>query len=131
MSKGQVITKSNNTAAIRRAVTGEMLMKAALAGGFVIEAYAKLKASRGRPGLNVDTGNLVNSINTTPGEQSHTRAEAQVGTGVIYAATHEFGYPPRNIPARPFMRPAIDEHQREIEQAVKIHVKAQIEQAAK
>lgn len=33
------------------------------------------------------------------------------GTPVAYVATiHEFGAPSRNIPPRPFMRPAVDDH---------------------
>jgi len=35
-------------------------------------------------------------------------AEVGVESGMIYSATHEFGYPPFNIPARPFVSPALE-----------------------
>ena len=142
----------SNVKSVKAAITGDMLAKAALAGGGVIETYAKQNASRGRPGLNVDTGNLVNSIGTVVSSQSETYAEVQVGTGVEYAAIHEFGgviMPVTarllswidngvrifakmvQIPARPYLRPAVDEHEKEITAAIEYQIAKQIEQALK
>lgn len=45
-----------------------------------------------------DSGRLRES---TTGLVTHTGAE--VGTNVVYAPTHQFGYPPRNIPPRTFI----------------------------
>ncbi len=33
---------------------------------------------------------------------------AKLGSRVPYAAAHEFGYPPRNLPARPYLNPALN-----------------------
>lgn len=152
MSDTKVIILSNNFAAVKKSITGAMLLKAAQAGGGVVETFAKLNASRGRPGLNVDTGNLINSINVQTASQSETYAEVKIGTGVEYAAIHEFGgviLPVRakllswvdngvrifarmvQIPARPYMRPAVDEHESEIQGAVEYQLKTQIERATK
>lgn len=152
MSETKVIELSNNFAAVRKSVTGNMLMAAAEAGGGVVETYAKLNVSRGRPGLNVDTGNLVNSISVAKGSQSETYAEVSVGpSDVEYAAIHEFGgviMPLRakmlswvedgvrvfakmvHIPARPYMRPALDEHVDDITKAVETVLRLEIERAA-
>ena len=154
MMKGKavVISLSDHFAEARKSITGAMLMRAALAGGFVIETHAKINVSRGRPGLAVDTGNLVNSIGTVPGKLTTTFAEAEVGTGVEYAAIHEFGgviLPLRakmlswitdggervfakmvQIPARPYMRPAADEHLPDIKRAVERQIKDQLATAA-
>jgi len=46
-----------------------------------------------------DTGNLFGSIDIQ--EQTHTYVD--VGTDVVYGATHQFGDALRNIPARPFL----------------------------
>jgi len=37
------------------------------------------------------------------------RDEVQVGSNLIYAATHQFGDPARNIPARPFLGLSTDD----------------------
>jgi phage virion morphogenesis protein len=46
----------------------------------------------------IDTGRLMKSINYRVGID-----EVAVGTNVIYAATHNFGDPSRNIPERKFI----------------------------
>ncbi|MCF8012418.1 MAG: phage virion morphogenesis protein [Clostridiales bacterium] len=46
----------------------------------------------------VDTGRLRGSIYAKANNNS-----AKVGTNVIYAAAHNFGYPPRNLPQRKFL----------------------------
>jgi hypothetical protein len=40
------------------------------------------------------------------------------GRGVIYANVHEFGYPPRNIPARPYIRPSLFDNLSEINKLI-------------
>ena len=148
----KVIVLSNKFDAVRKSITGAMLAKAITAGAFIVETYAKRNASRGRPGLNVITGNLINSIHTEPASTSGTLAEVNVGTNVEYAAIQEFGgiIKPRfakmlawmqdgvlifaklvQIPARPYLRPAFDEHDDEIRTAVETQLRAQIEDACK
>ncbi len=39
---------------------------------------------------------------------SGSNFSARIGSRVPYAAAHEFGYPPRNLPARPYLRPALN-----------------------
>lgn len=56
------------------------------------------RAVKGRSRILSNTGRLRNSIRAR-----NTRREAIVGTNVKYAATHNFGYPKRNIPQRRFM----------------------------
>jgi phage virion morphogenesis protein len=46
-----------------------------------------------------DTNVLRNSIRTDIGK----RQQIISGTGVVYAAVHQFGYSKKNIPARPFL----------------------------
>lgn len=149
----KVVVLENHFRDVKEAITGEMLMRAAKMGGGVIETYAKLNASRGRPGLEVDTGNLVNSIRVEEDEQSETFASVNVGPSAVeYAAIHEFGGIIRplhkqmlswvedgvrvfakmvQIPARPYMRPAVDEHEDEIRQVMEATLRTQIEKAVK
>lgn len=146
----KVIVLEDNFASVREAVTGDMLMEAARAGGHVIEAHAKINASRGRPGLEVKTSALVGSINVTEAKSTETYAEVDVGPSVLYAAIHEFGgiiVPVTkrflswvqdgirifanevHIPARPFMRPAVDENEDRIVNAVAHEIRRGIENA--
>lgn len=46
-----------------------------------------------------DTNVLRNSIVADIGK----RQQIICGTGVVYAAVHQFGYPKKNIPARPYL----------------------------
>ena len=52
-----------------------------------------------------DTGRLRNSITYTK-----SRNVVTIGTNVVYAPTHHYGDPKRNIPARPFLviRPEVE-----------------------
>ena len=70
----------------------------------------------GKNGLGVVTGNLKRSIvgNALSGNEGiGIMLQAGDRGQVVYAAVHEFGYGPRNIPARPYISPAID-HLRKI-----------------
>ena len=124
---GKVIVLEDNFDAVRNAVTGEMLMNAAEAGGFVVEGHAKIKAGSGRPGLIMRTGALVNSIIVDKIKKSKTFAQVGIGTNLVYARIHELGGIIKNafgrgiivhMPARPYLRPAMDENEPDIRKAV-------------
>lgn len=68
--------------------------------------YAARKALQGRgSAILISEGDLSGSV-----EVSRKSAVSwAVGTNLIYARAQEMGYAPRNLPARPFMRPAVDE----------------------
>ena len=151
MSKTTVVCVEDNFD--KAHLTGAILMEAAKAGGFVIEGHAKINASRGRPGLEMKTGALVGSITAVPAKSTKTRAEVDTGPSVLYAAIHEFGgiiKPIRakmlswigdtgerifanlvQIPARPYMRPAIDENEDRIVKAVETEVRRQLDKVGK
>lgn len=80
---------------------GEMLVRSVQknfqAGGRP-DRWVGRKSPAKTPGskLLIDTGRLVNSITSR-----HTNSYAEVGTNVVYGATHQFGRGP--IPARPFL----------------------------
>ncbi|MCC6135518.1 MAG: phage virion morphogenesis protein [Candidatus Contendobacter sp.] len=46
----------------------------------------------------IDRGNLMGLLNYQAGPK-----EVRIGTPLIYGATHQFGNPQKNIPARPFL----------------------------
>ena len=79
----------------------------------------KYDAWKGRcfPGIGMMElhGNLRDSIETYI--TSATEAEVGVGSNVKYAAAQQFGYSPRNLPARPYMGLSAD-NEREIDQHV-------------
>jgi phage gpG-like protein len=52
------------------------------------------------------TGTLRSSIDVESFRDGTGTFVARVGTNVEYGRTHELGDPSRNIPARPFLRPA-------------------------
>ena len=131
-------------------VRGDAVEDAAMKGGQVIEMHAKMNASGGRPGLQVDTGNLVNSINTKLVSNNGDRVIVEVGTGVEYAAIHEFGgvinalrspylhfeidgkhiaTKSVTIPPRPYLRPAVDENEKDIIKAISASLEKSIERA--
>jgi len=62
------------------------------------------------------TGNLSSSIHIETAEKSNDKVEVRVGTDVIYARTQEYGR--GNIPAHPFMRPAFDMNQENIQKEI-------------
>lgn len=131
----QIINLPQFTAQMEKladAARGEPLSRAANAGGYELRGLVEVNI---RKQDLVDTGNLVNSISVKSVQLVGSGAEAVVGTNVVYAAIHEFGgvinakgpgglvfqtedgewhHVSRvTIPARPYMRPAVDEgHQR-------------------
>lgn len=110
------------------------LTKCLMAGGLVVER--RMKENITKQNL-IDTGNLRASVSAEP------EGTGVIGIGprnVIYAAIHEFGGVIRareakalrfktddgawhtvksvTIPARPYARPALDEHVQEVEDAI-------------
>lgn len=121
---------------VKRSVERSMKRAATIIGGMV-ESYAKGYAP-------VDTGLLRNSITYALGGEAPARlaynnntgdvlggydgsapqdAEGQVtvyiGTNVQYAPYQELGAPNANVPAHPFLRPAIENHISEYQEVLK------------
>lgn len=69
--------------------------------------------------LKVRTGRLRSSINTRVKRIGPTGMLGVVGTNVVYARAHEFGYPPRNLPARPYLRPTFREQAQRVKNVFK------------
>ena len=137
----KTIVLEDNFDAVRNAVTGAMLMDSALAGGNVVEGHAKVNASKGgTTHLNVRTGHLVNAIATSEGKKAETYAEAHIGPwDVVYARIHELGGMIKgafgiedlvvHMPARPYLRPALDENEDDIVKAVKTELQRNLDKA--
>ena len=87
------------------------------AGARVVETYAKLAAP-------VDTGTLRNSIML----DEVTPERAILGPHVDYAEHVEFGT--SRMAAQPYLRPAVDEHEREIVDAIEAAVRGFVEGVA-
>ena len=132
---------------LEMAARGEALRRSALAGGFVIEAEAKINVERT---FHPSTGNLAGSINTAVVESSSERCEVATGPSVIYGRIQELGgtVVPRNkkwlfwesngekhfakkvtLPARPYLRPAVDENEEKIFETVGKNLAREIEAA--
>ena len=137
----KTIVLEDNFDAVRNAVTGDQLMQIAKAGGFVVEAHAKINAGSGRPGLRMITGNLVNSISVSEGRKTETGADVDIGTNVVYARIHELGGIIKgafgianmivHMPARPYLRPAMDENEPDIIKAVMTELWRHLNKATK
>lgn len=112
-----------------------------------LTAAAQPIQSAARQNAPVLTGTLRRSIHTETTEKSAQRVWVQVGTDLEYAAIHEFGgeIRPRRaralvfeingevvvtqlvrIPARPYLRPAFDQHRDEAVQTFRRSVADQI-----
>jgi HK97 gp10 family phage protein len=136
---------------VQNAITGELLAKALMAGGQVIEANAKINVARVFSSKSTGGAGLGGSITTELVEKSETSAKVHVGPSKVYGAIQEFGGTVKplhakmlswvnedgerifafavHLPARPYLRPAVDEHKSEIEQAIGYQVKMAIEGA--
>ena len=92
-------------------VSGPLLDDAARAGAQVIADIATHKAP-------IRTGALLKSLNALPDvdRESATRAVAYAGTPLRYAHIVEFGS--RFMPARPYLRPARDESEFAVREAM-------------
>lgn len=85
------------------------LNEAAMAGGLVVEGAAKQNIIAQDI---IDTGATLNSVAV----REVGEGEVEIGPATEYAIHHEFGT--RYMAARPFMRPALDENQAAIEEAI-------------
>ena len=129
MSNGvKVIKLDDKFKDVIAAASGDNIMKALLAGGEVVRNHAKLNIQAQEL---VDTSNLLNSISVQEGSFGKSDATVEIGTNVEYAAIHEFGGAIHqtnawgkgieqtiHIPARPYLRPALDENESDIKDAV-------------
>jgi phage gpG-like protein len=126
----------------------EVLLRTVRGGGLQLIGYIKVNINN--RGL-IDTGNLINSVMEDEFYAGQKNAWVTVGPHVVYAAIHEFGgvIRPTNgpylvfqtkdgvwhattsvtIPARPYVRPAIDEHTPDIVYAMGVVMKGEIEKA--
>ncbi len=117
----------------RDAVKQDGYGKAVLAGAYVVETHAKLNV---RDTFKQGGGDLMNSIQSSLVSASAMRAEAETGPTVIYGRIQEQGgtVVPVNakmlhwvdeagkhhsafsvtLPARPYMEPAVNDHEDEI-----------------
>ena len=79
------------------------------------QGFAEGGAVRPPPGPLVSrSGHLRRSIRSGMEDQ-----KGWIGSiGVIYAGVHEFGSTKRNIPARPFLKPAIEDNRNEISEII-------------
>ena len=147
----KVVVLKNNVKAIRGVVTGAALKSAVMAGGQTLENYAKINVEKTFSHKSTGGAGLGGSIQTVVSTSTETKAEVDVGPTVIYGRIHEFGGIIRpvtakflhfiidgieiftklvQIPARPYLRPALDEHKDEIVDAMMYQIKKAIEQAA-
>lgn len=106
------------------ATAGKALSKAAMAGAKVIVSAAKARAP-------VRTHKLQESITAEVTEKSRDHVEATIGPGKegFYGMFIELGT--SKMPARPFLRPALDENEEAAIQAVWHELEAQILKAAR
>jgi HK97 gp10 family phage protein len=91
------------------AIATDGIEQAVLAGAYVVEAAAKLKAP-------VDTGFLRSSIQASILNSTRSSAEAIVAAQALYAIYVEMGTV--NMRAQPYLRPALDENRGSIINAV-------------
>lgn len=76
--------------------------------GLAVERQAKVNAS-GRPGPNVQTGNLRRSITTKAQKGFGNTYEAEVSATMVYARAVEFGHPRWKPGVKyPYLGPAAD-----------------------
>jgi phage gpG-like protein len=102
----------------------------------MIFAEGEAKKSFGRPGnLKSRSGHLRRSIKSTTKETS-TGAEGILSNNVIYAAIHEYGGMAgkglrSKIPARPFLRPAIEDNTIKISRIIKTEIMKEVKRNAR
>ena len=124
---------------------GKVLEKACLAGAKLVVNKAVEKAPHitGTLRRSIHVGNHAaeSSPGFTPNDIAGTysdiggkeikphSATLLVGTNLIYAATQEFGDPSRNIPAQPYLRPALAEEEKAVKKEIGDVVKVLIKKA--
>jgi len=90
-NKTEVIELENNVKAVLKSVSGEQLKRAVLAGGQVIEAYAKINVERTFSSKSTGGAGLAGSIQTVVSKSTEHSAEVEVGPTVIYGRIRELG----------------------------------------
>ncbi|MFA5866916.1 MAG: HK97-gp10 family putative phage morphogenesis protein [Actinomycetota bacterium] len=105
---------------IAKAVQGDDLEEAAQAGADVVEAGAKGRVQE-------RTRRLKDSIHTEVSKKTETLVEVDVAPDKkeFYGQFVEFGT--SKMGAKPFMRPAIDENEDKVAEAVKTTLKSKID----
>lgn len=133
---------SDNIHKLLKLVEGKDLTNCLMAGGAVVERRMKENITKQHL---IDTGNLRASVAAEP---EGSNAVTIGPRNVIYAAIHEFGGVIRavkakalrfktkdgawhtvksvTIPARPYARPALDEHMQEVEDAIAAAIRKKI-----
>lgn len=96
-------------ARLERSTRADVIKKAMNLSGIMLAGWSKKNRLTGpRPKyLGVVTGRLRSSIASGKTIETKDGYETKIGTNVVYARAHEFGYEPRNLPARPFLRPSL------------------------
>ena len=130
---------------LSEAAQREALVKAATVGSLVVETHTKMNILAN---FTMRTGTLLNNWSRGILRSERTRAEVFFGTNTVYARIHEFGGVIRpltaralafetadggfhivqqvTIPARPYVRPAMDNNHEEIMTAIINEVKQRI-----
>jgi phage gpG-like protein len=148
---GKPIVLYNHIPGVRKGTSGKKLAKALMAGGQVIEAYAKINTTKVFSSKSTGGAGLGGSIFTDLVKSSATSALVHVGPSKEYGRIQELGgtVKPRNkkmlswvneagerifanavhLPARPYLRPAADEHKDEIKQAISYQLEKNIQEA--
>jgi HK97 gp10 family phage protein len=112
----------------------EAVKDAVVAAAEVVEREAKKNAERGGDSYpHRITSNLYNSIKVLRTEDKNNRHQADIGTDMIYGPRLEFGFIGTdkkgrryNQRARAFLRPAVDENEKEIIRAFEMSLEAVI-----
>jgi len=145
----RVIKLEDHFSAVIGQVSGETLVKAAQAGGHVVEAYAKINVNSVFSSKSTGGAGLGGSIQVVMAKADSNSAEVDVGPTVIYGRIQELGGIIKpvhakmlswvneagerifanlvHIPPRPYLRPALDEHMEEVTQAMGYQLKKGIE----
>lgn len=148
---GKTYTLAQFSKALQRmekAARGQALKRAAMAGGLVIEAQAKINVVNT---FKPNTGNLAGSIFTEAIKADDVSVEVAVGPSVVYGRIQELGGTVKpvtakylhwvdehgqhhqaksvTLPARPYLRPAVDENGDKIMEAISENLRIEIENA--
>jgi HK97 gp10 family phage protein len=124
------IDTEHTDAALRRlldSVTGEEQKQALRKAAMLVERNMKQKlTANGRhkkgtptpsaPGTPpaIVTGALRRSVKTSPVQQGFKGYRIMIGPTMVYARVQELGGGPRNLPARPYVRPTMEESKDEV-----------------
>lgn len=149
MAKANVTVLFNYIPKVQGAVSGAALEKALMAGGLVIEANAKINVTKTFSDKSTGGAGLGGSIFTEVAESSKTSVTVHVGPSVVYGRIQELGGTIKpvlaktlswvndagervfanivHLPARPYLRPAMDDNKKDIEAAIAHQVKKAIE----